>query len=195
MNKLPPPYDKKCHDFSQSQQFECMNQCIEQHYNQKLKCFPNKNNYHTILVDNQISKKNIIFCNDTEYDLKLNEYFALSCQYKCGEPCSIIYFDEDLIPTNMYSVERMVETEKYIELIIDNVNYLKIKWLPQLTLISLMIKIFNIWNLWHGIHFKLLIDLILNYFTQVYSYIFRNIVINIHWNNYINYEIIKVRIS
>ena len=191
--KLPPPYDNKCHDYSERQQFECMNKCVENYYKDKLKCFPNKNNYHTILVDDQIFKKNYVFCNNSENIWKKNKLFARYCNSLCGVPCSKTYFNEEVIPSSMQTTEKKTH-EKFIEFIIDNVEYLKIIWLPKLTIISLFIKIFNIWSLWHGIHFKLLIDLILEYVKQVYSYVFRKIVINIDWKNYINYQITKVRI-
>ena len=67
LNKLPPPYDKKCHDYSEKQQFDCMNKCIEKYYNDEFKCFPNKNNYYTIMVDNEIFiERNFVFCNESE---------------------------------------------------------------------------------------------------------------------------------
>ena len=193
--KLPSPYDKKCHDYSERQQFECMNKCIEKFYKDKFECIPNKNNYYTILVDEDISKKNLVFCNESDDFSEENEFFALHCHSFCGYPCSMTYFDEEVIPNSLTSIIQPFIKIRPIEFIIDNVDYLKIIWLPKLTILSLFIKIFNIWSLWHGIHFKLMIDLILKYVYQVKSYLSRKIVININWNNNINYEIIKVRNS
>ena len=84
--------------------------------------------------------------------------------------------------------------EKSIEFIFDNVDYLKIIWLPQLTIISLFIKTFNIWSLWRGIYSKFFIDLIFENVRQVYSFIFRKININNNWKSYFNYKISKVSI-
>ena len=179
--KLPPPYDIKCHDYSEKQQFDCLNECIEKYYNEKLKCFPNNNNYFTILVDDQIFKKDFFFCNNTENISKKIELFARSCNSQCRVlPCSKTYLNEEIIPSRM---EPIIKNwgEKSIEFIFDNVDYLKIIWLPQLTIISLFIKTFNIWSLWHGIYFKLFIDLIFEYVRQVYSFIFRTININNNW--------------
>ena len=191
MNKLPPPYDKMCKDYSEKQQFDCMNECIEQYYKQKFKCFPNKNNYYTIMVDNHILSDKFIFCNESEYIFKANNNFASICQSECGEPCSIINFDQDLIPVVM---KGLTFEQKHIQFIFDNVDYLKIIWLPQLTIISLFIKIVNIWSLWNGINFKQLIDIIIEYVKQFYLLIFRNININNNWRKYFNYQITKVRI-
>ena len=196
MNKLPPPYDKKCNIYSEKQQFDCMNECIEKYYNDKLKCYPNKDNYYTIMVDEQILSKNFIFCNESEKVSEASNYFALTCQSKCGQPCSIIYYDQDLIPAKM--LEEFDFTEpKYIEFIFDSIDYLKIIWLPQFTMVSLFIKIVNIWSLWNGINLKKLIDLIIENLTLIYSFIFNKIVnkinINTNWKNYFNYEITKVR--
>ena len=191
MNKLSAPYDQKCHDYSGSQQFECMNKCIEKYYNQKFKCFPNNNNYYTIMVDSQILKEKFIFCNESEFISKTNNFFVLTCQSECGEPCSIINYDEDLVPLTK-TVLNIRREQKYIQFIVENVDYLKIIWLPQLTIISLFIKIFNICSLWNGINFKQIIDLIFKYIKQVYSFIYRKININYNWTIYFNYEIIKV---
>ena len=190
MNKLPPPYDENCRDNSEKQQFECMNECIEKFYNQKLKCFPNLKNYYTIMVDNKMSREKFIFCNESEFVSKTNDFFALKCQTECVEPCSIIYYEENLIPI---TIEHLWH-EKYIQFIFDNVDYLKIIWLPQLTMISLFIKIVNIWSLWNGINFTKLIDHIFEYIKQLHLFIFRNINIRINWKNYFNTEITKVRI-
>ena len=186
--KLPPPYDERCNIYSERQQFECMNKCIEIYYKQKFQCFPIINNYHTILVDDLIFEKNFVFCNNSHYISKKNELFISSCNSLCPVPCTKTYFNEQISQWNIWNNDG-----KTIEFIIDNVDYLKIIWLPSLTIISLFIKIFNIWSLWHGIHFKLLVDHILKHFKQVYSYIFRKIGLNINWKKYINYEIIKVK--
>ena len=190
--KLPPPYDNKCTDYTERQQFECMDKCIEKYYNNQFKCFPNNNNYHTILVDDDIFKKNFVFCHQSDYISKKNELFVSTCYSLCGNPCSKIDFIEEIIPSNMLAKANQ-DPRRHIQFIIDNVDYLKITWLPKLTIISLFIKIFNIWSLWHGIHFKLIIDFIFKYVNKVYSYIFRKIVINIDWKNYINFEMTKVK--
>ena len=190
--KLPPPYDKKCHDYSEKQQFECMNKCIENYYNHQLKCFPNINNHYTIMVDYQIFENNLVFCNDSNDVSKANKFFALSCQSYCGEPCSTTSYNQEIIPTSKNAAFKNEWPEKTIDFIFDNVDYLKIMWLPELTIISLFIKIVNIWSLWHGTHFKLLINLILEYIKKVYSFIFRKIIILIDLKMYFNYEITKV---
>ena len=198
MNKLPPPYDQNCRDYSESQQFECMNKCIEKYYQHKFKCFPNKNNYYTIIVYNQDFRRKFIFCNESEFVSKANNFFASTCQYKCAEPCLTINFDQDFITTTHNSVYGnfiKFTFERSYEFIYNNVDYLNIIWLPQLTIISLFIKIFNILNLWNGINFKQLIDIILQYAKHIYAYIFHKIASNINWKNYIDYEITKVRFA
>ena len=193
--KLPPPYDQKCHDYSESQQFECLNKCIVNYYNQKFKCYPNTNNYYSIMVDNQTLNKNFIFCNESEYISKKSKLFAQTCQIKCGEPCSKTYYTQNLFPITLKFLNKLssVYRSKVLTFIFDNVDYLRIIWLPQLTIISLFIKIVNIWSLWHGIHFELLIDLILDYVKQFNSWILQRININLNSINNINYEIAKVR--
>ena len=191
--KLPPPYDQKCLDYSESQQFECMNKCIEKYYKHQLKCFPNINNYYTIMVDKQIFKKKYVFCNNSEYISQQSKLFAQSCQTECGEPCLTTYYNEDLVLKSMNFGDKKSRIGKGVEFIFDNVDYLKIIWLPQLTIISLFIKIVNIWSLWHGTHFKQLTDLILEHIRHVFSYIFRKIFIRVHLKKYFNYEIAKVR--
>ena len=200
--KLPAPYDKNCLDYSEKEQFECMDKCIEKYYKHELKCFPNINNYHTILVDDQIFKKNFSFCNNSEYISEKNKLFIKTCNSICSTPCSKTYFNEEVNPSSMYAGFQMetVDTRKdslgrAINFIYNNVDYLKIIWLPKFTIIILFIKIVNIWSLWHGIHFKLLIDIILEYIKRVNSYFLRKIVVNIDWKNYINFEITKVSIS
>ena len=138
--------------------------------------------------------RKFFFCNNSDNILKKNELFARSCNSQCRVlPCSKTYLNEEIIPSRM---EPIIKNwgEKSIEFIFDNVDYLKIIWLPKLTIISLFIKTFNIWSLWRGIYFKLFIDLIFEYVRQVYSFIFRTININNNWKSYFNYKISKVSI-
>ena len=146
MEKLPKPYETQCQEYGNSNREYCLNKCYINGYRDKYKCIPNNNKVHTLIIDDNSTF--IKFC-DQEIDLKNIEIsLKRDCDSKCGDPCNEILFDSST-HIMQYSIQKK---ESILEFMITDSTYTKIKYNAKFTIISLIVRLFNIWNLWHGTH-------------------------------------------
>ena len=48
--RLPEPYDTKCHEYYDSNQYECLNQCYSRKYLDQFGCIPKTNSLYTFAL-------------------------------------------------------------------------------------------------------------------------------------------------
>ena len=51
IKRLEKPYDTECHDYVNSNQINCLNECRMKKYKDKFNCLPNHNKYHTLVFE------------------------------------------------------------------------------------------------------------------------------------------------
>ena len=143
---MPKPYETQCQEYGNSNRQYCLNKCYIDGYRDKYDCIPNQNKLHTLIIDDNSTF--IKFC-DQEMDLNNIEIsLKIDCDSKCGDPCNEILFDSST--HIMEYIHR--EKESILEFMITDNTYTKIKYNPKITMIDLVVRLFNIWNLWHGTH-------------------------------------------
>ena len=152
MEKLPKPYESHCQEYGNSNREYCLNNCYINGYRDKYKCIPNHNKLHTLIIDDNSTFK---FC-DPEIDFKNIEIILKrDCDSKCGDPCIEVLFDSstEIMDINMRNeITNQYSIETIYRFIINDNTYTKIKFIAEITMIDLVVRLFNIWNLWHGTH-------------------------------------------
>ena len=87
IKRLEKPYDTECHDYGNSNQIDCLNECLVRKYQEKFNCLPNQNKYHSLVLN--FSEDINIFCpnsyaiNITQFEKFIQKY----CYDICGNPC------------------------------------------------------------------------------------------------------------
>ena len=143
LEKSPKPYDTQCQQYSESSQDVCLNQCYMKSYLDKYKCIPSENKYHTIYVENINETK---FCNSSLISENFEKFMLDNCEHTCRTPCEE-YFYENIVYVKQ---TKPAHEEKVIQFLITKMFYTKINMIPKILFIDLIVKIFNIMNLWHG---------------------------------------------
>ena len=144
VEKLPKPYETQCQEYGNSNRQYCLNNCYIDGYLDEYDCIPNHNRLHTLIIDD--NSTSIKFC-DPKIDLKNIEIILKKdCDSKCGDPCNEILFDSY---TQIIRYESGLITHEFI---IKEATYTKIKYIAEMYMIDLIVRLFNIWNLWHGTH-------------------------------------------
>ena len=64
--KLPKPYETNCYNYGESNQFECLNECYLNGYQQKWNCTPNDNHLLTVVLKNNSIEPKVKFCHKTD---------------------------------------------------------------------------------------------------------------------------------
>ena len=143
LKKSPKPYDTQCQQYSGSSQEMCLNQCYMKSYLDEYKCIPSETKYHTIYVEN-LNK--IKFCKSNIFSGNFEKFMLDNCGKTCETPC------EEYIYDNIIYVKQIKPPydEKDIVFLITKTFYTKINMIPKILFIDLIVKIFNIMNLWHG---------------------------------------------
>ena len=126
-----------------------MNNCYINGYRDKYKCIPNHNKLHTLIIDDNSTYK---FC-DPEIDLKNIEIILKrDCDSKCGDPCIEVFFDSSTEIKSSNTASGNQDKGIVHNFIITDTTYTKVKYIAKITMLDLVVRLFNIWNLWHGTH-------------------------------------------
>ena len=154
--RLPKPYDTDCQEYGTSNRFECLNNCFKINYHHLFGCIPQHYSAYTHIIDNNV--KHTTFCNDTFLNnLTISKLdVELTCKEQCKTPCNEFSYELDILKIEFGSYQEMLSY--YIAL---NNYYTKIKYSPSLVFGELIIKLTNIWSLWHGMSF---ITIIIEFF-------------------------------
>ena len=93
IKRLEKPYDTECHDYGDSNQINCLNNCLLKKYHDKFNCIPNHNKYHAKILN--FSEDSNLFCptiygnNITQFETLIRTY----CNDICGIPCEETLFE------------------------------------------------------------------------------------------------------
>ena len=183
---MPKPYETQCQEYGNSNRQYCLNKCYINGYRDKYDCIPNHNKLHTLIIDYNSTFK---FC-DPEIDLKNIEIILKrDCDSKCGDPCIETFFDSS---TEIIEVSHDMIGNIIHHLMINEETYTKVKFIAEITMIDLVVRLFNIWNLWHGTHLlqimtklNLWIGKVLRMLSSITSYH------NIHFTSKFKLKILK----
>ena len=151
--KLPKPYETNCHNYGNSNRFECLNECYLNGYNQKWNCTPNDNHLLTVVLKNNSIEPKVKFCHKTDNETQIfNSYLREHCFKNCLESCEHVYFSTS-IGVDVHNVDDMFSYEVYspdFKFLIKEKFYSQIIFNPRITFNDLIISITNILSLWHG---------------------------------------------
>ena len=160
--RLPKPYDTNCQIYGNRSRFQCLNECYFDGYmNSNIKCIPNSESLYTFEINDKNENRSKIFCESDDensiiyLNIKLNE----KCFDKCLVSCDETYFSSDYEQVQYIG---NFEAPSY-KIILKESYYKRIIFSVKMTFFSLVISIANIWCLWHGINFQLILDLFLRY--------------------------------
>ena len=153
--KLPKPYATNCRYYGRSNQFECLNECYLNGYNQKWNCTPNDNHLLTVVLKNNSVEPKVKFCHKTNNETKVfNKNLRHHCLDNCLEPCEYTQFFT-AIQMDIHSFAYFQSNEPFVNIkfFTNDKFYSKIIFSPRITFIDLIISITNIMSLCHGISF------------------------------------------
>ena len=88
--RLPKPYETNCHNYGNSNRFQCLNDCYFNAYMNQIKCIPNYNSLLTIDLSNYSHYSHYIFCqNDDKQRInKINADINFVCNENCPVSCN-----------------------------------------------------------------------------------------------------------
>ena len=151
IKRLEKPYDTQCHDYGDSNRIDCLNRCYMKIYHDHIKCLPNHNTHHTMILNFPYSNdERKLFCSnnlDNNNITQLEKQFQLNCQHLCGTPCIETVYHATL------EKKDLSETKIRLTLYFKENTYTSIQYVPKLTIMEFLINLFNIWNFWHGTSF------------------------------------------
>ena len=187
--RLPKPYETNCHNFGNSNRFQCLNDCYFNAYMNRIKCIPNYNSLLTIDLSNY---SHYIFCqNDDKQRInKINRDINIECKIICPDSC------KDILFLAKYQGWKVLEDQKIFINFEEN-YYHVIKYLAKMTFLQMIISLVNVSNAWHGMSINrawVLLLLIFSKFPKIkhLSEIFDRIRI---LNNEINFCKSKIKVS
>ena len=156
--RLPKPYDTDCQEYGTSNLFECLNHCFKMNYHHRFGCIPQQYSLYTYIIEDNV--KHMTFCiNDTFLNnlTITNSDVQAFCKKQCRTPCNEFSYEFDILKIKFHYLDGSL-IPYYIAL---NNYYTKIKYSPSLEFGELIIKLTNIWSLWHGMSF---ITIIIEFF-------------------------------
>ena len=109
-------------------------------------CLPNRNNYHTVILNNIYDDERTLFCANYLVDniTKLERNINYHCNQLCGSPCHQVFHDVE-IEFSYHSPKILTINFYFID-----ATFRSIEYEPKISMMEFLINLFNIWNLWHG---------------------------------------------
>ena len=152
--RLPKPYETNCHNYGNSNRFQCLNDCYFNAYMNQIKCIPNYNSLLTIDLSNYSHYSHYIFCqNDDKQRInKINGKINTKCKVNCPDPCKDIMFLANYQGWKVYNMQRIFVN-------FDENYYQVIKYLAKMSFLQMILNIVNTFNAWHGLSFNRLLSL------------------------------------
>jgi len=150
---LEYPYASNCLQYVNKTRADCINQCYLNYYMNQMNCVPNYDHLLTIKIGNDYIDPNISFCSSSNRNKTktMNQFLINHCNNMCQESCEQKYF--------------IIESQKHDT---TNVNidfglkyYIHAIDAPKMVFFQYLIAIVNSMSLWHGINFRILINLII----------------------------------
>ena len=164
IKRLQKPYDTQCQEYGDSNRVNCLNDCYRKLYIERFHCIPTKSKKFTIILNSIEKEENITFCHNNMsnpiFEFESSNSFSV-CEKNCGEPCHEIIYKAN--------IEKRDETELdsiYNFYYQDNFHR-QIEFLAKLILMELLIRLFNIWNFWHGTSLVQLFNFFLNLWNKI----------------------------
>ena len=87
--RLPKTYETNCHNYGNSNRFQCLNDCYFNAYMNQIQCIPNYNSLLTIDLSNYSHYSHYIFCQNDDKPIidDINKYFSRICDKECKDSC------------------------------------------------------------------------------------------------------------
>ena len=173
--KQPPPYDTQCHDYSNNNRIECINDCYLREYQKRFHCLPQIESLYTLRLNESFDNLLNICQNRSEEFannvLNINKKFKLECEKQCPISCiSTIYHDEIFSTELLFRTasplidESELKRKDYIFTLKDTF-YTKFIYNPKMTLFDLIIKVANVFSLYNGFNFIMISEFVHNLFN------------------------------
>ena len=90
LKRLPKPYDTQCYEYwGNETQFDCLNKCYRNKYENRFKCIPKYNSLLTIQLNDGYIDPNVTFCSNyyTNQNNATNKKIYQICLNKCPVQC------------------------------------------------------------------------------------------------------------
>ena len=179
--RLPKPYETNCHNYGNSNRFQCLNECYFNAYMNQIKCIPNYNSLLTIDLSNYSHYSHYIFCqNDDKQRIdEFNGHINTQCKENCPDSCKEVMFLAN------YQGWKMFERDQKLFLNFEQGYYHIIKFWANMTFLQLVLNIVNVFNAWHGLSFIKVLELLFEFYRRFPRFMIferiSSIIIIKHW--------------